>query len=258
MLYCTEMGSPQGDPILFLHAGSFSGTMWHQIAGGLPEMRCLLPDLPGHGYSRNIELQTLAHAADTVAALLFEKPRHRPVHLVGLSFGGYVGLILMARHPQLISRAMLSGIHLGAIPNPRMMQCFAGAISPLIRLKWFRKRMAASLGVTTPEIYDRADGAANLSPRTLRRLLNLVSVFDVQDLLAEINVPTLMIAGEKEHPTILQSLSDFQHLMPQCTARTVPELGHAWCNQDPRLFTETVLAWVNRSPLPSQLTAVAR
>lgn len=253
MLYSLEFGPAGGDPVMFLHAGSYSGTMWREIAKNLPGMRCLLPDLPGHGLSRNIKLRSLEQAADALAALIVDKYDSGPVHLVGLSFGGYVGLVLMARHPRLVRRSMLSGIHLGSIPSPRMMNLMAALMSPLIRLSWFRREMAEHLGVTDPEIYNRADGSANLSPRTFRAVLRLVSVFNVHELLPKINVPTLMIAGENEHSTIVESLYDFQRLMPDCTARIVPEMGHAWCNQDPCLFTQTVAAWLHRSTLPRRL-----
>lgn len=90
----------------------------------------------------------------------------------------------------------------------------------------------------------------------MRAVLRLVSVFDVHDLLADIHVPTLMIAGGEEHSTIVNSLSDFQRLMPDCTARTVPDMGHAWCNQDPDLFAQTIQAWVNRTSLSPRLDCV--
>ncbi|MEJ6394253.1 alpha/beta fold hydrolase [Gymnodinialimonas sp. 2305UL16-5] len=256
MLHLTELGNENGAPVLFLHAGSYSGTMWRDIAARLPDLCCILPDLPGHGYSREIKLTTLEEAADAVAALIIDRYPGGPVHLVGLSFGAYVGLILMARHPQLIQRAMLSGLHLGALPQRRLMTLFAAVISPLIRLHVVRRKLAEPLGITDRSIYDRADGAANLTPRTLRSVFRLVSVFDVYDLLPTIPVPTLVIAGEREHSTITYSLNDFQRLMPNCAARIVPGLGHAWCREDPDLFAETVAAWQRGAPPPSDLAPI--
>lgn len=256
MIYHTETGTADGDPVLFLHAGSYSGTMWHDCTRRLTGLRCILPDLPGHGYSREIDLLCLEQAADAVATLITEAYDARPVSIVGLSFGGYVGLMLMARHPQLVQRAMLSGIQLGSIPNAPIMNLFAGLISPLVRLHSFRRKMAAPLGVADPLIYDRTDGKANLTPRTLRKVVVLASVFDVHEVLPTIHVPTLMIAGANEHSTIVNSLAKYQRLMPDCTARTVPDMGHAWCNQDPDLFAQTVQAWEARAPLPPRLASV--
>lgn len=257
MLYYIESGPKQANPILFLHAGSYSGTMWGHIAERLPQMRCIMLDLPGHGQSRDINLHSLEQAADAVAALILEKFKGGPVNIVGLSFGSYVGVMLVARHPWLVTSAMLSGIQLGSIPNATAMNLFAGLISPLISFHWFRRKMALPLGVTDPEIYERADGQSNVSPRTLRTVLRLASVFDIEYLLPSIDVPTLMIAGKNEHSSILDSLSIFQLLMPDCIARTVPEMGHAWCNEDPDLFAQTVQAWVNGAKLPAYLTDVA-
>ncbi|MEO0931824.1 MAG: alpha/beta hydrolase [Pseudomonadota bacterium] len=254
-LYCTSAGAAQGEPVLFLHASSFSGTMWREITNRLPEFRCILPDLPGHGRSRHKDLVSLAQAADCIAERIVNAHGGRPVNIVGLSFGGYVGLMLIARHPELVKRAMLSGIHIGAIPNPRVMNLIAALMSPLIAVPWIRQRMAASMGVTDPRMLHRADGTANVTARTFRRIINLVSVFDVHNLLPQIVVPTLLIAGEDEHITILRSLHDYQRLMPHCVARTVPAMGHAWCNQDPDLFAEIVTAWVKGRSLPEKLMA---
>lgn len=250
MLYCTQTGPVGGEPVLFLHAGGYSGTMWHDIAGRLTQMRCILADLPGHGQSRSIALTSLAQAADGIADIIVEKYDRTPVTIIGLSFGGYVGLFLMARHPRLVRRAMLSGIHLGSVPNPLMIKLMSALMSPFIRLPWFRRKMAAALGVTDPQIYGRSDGTANVSPRTFRQVMNLVSVFNVYDVLLEIDVPTLLVAGANEHQAILRSLVAYQRLMPVCTARTVPQMGHAWCNQDPALFARTVTSWVSGAPLP--------
>ncbi|UWR47025.1 alpha/beta fold hydrolase [Phaeobacter inhibens] len=256
MLYYTTTGDAPGPPLLFLHAGNYSGPMWHDIAARLTGMRCIFVDLPGHGYSREIQLTSLEQAADAVAMVIERGFESGPVNLVGLSFGGYVGLTLMIRHPHLIRRAMISGIHLGSIPNARAMNAFATVMSPLIQLRWVRRRLAEPLGITDPAIINRTDGRPNLTPRTMRAVLRLVSVFDVHDALPSISVPTLVIAGGNEHATIVNSLDDFQDAMQNCTARTVPGMGHAWCNEDPRLFAQTAQAWCDEEPLPSQLDFV--
>ena len=252
-LYYTIAGAADGEPVLLLHAGSYSGTMWREITNRLPEFRCILPDLPGHGRSRHENLVSLAQAADCIAERIVNAHGGRPVNIVGLSFGGYVGLMFIARHPDLVKRAMLSGIHIGTIPTPRMMNLMAALMSPLIAVPWIHQRMAASMGVTDPTVVHRSDGTANVSARTFRRVLGLVSDFDVYHLLPEIVVPTLLIAGEKEHITILRSLHDYQRLMPHCVARTVPAMGHARCNQDPDLFAKTLTAWVKGRSLPEEL-----
>lgn len=256
MLYYTTSGDSSDQPLVFLHAGNYSGTMWHEIASRLTSLQCIFVDLPGHGYSSDIELTSLEQAADAVAAVIERGFDGGPVNLVGLSFGGYVGMMLMIRHPHLVRRAMISGIHLGSIPNARAMNAFAALMSPLIRLRWMRRKLAEPLGITDPAIINRTDGQPNLTPRTMRAILRLVSVFDVHTSLPSIQVSTLMIAGGEEHATIVESLAAFKDAMPDCTARTVPGLGHAWCNEDPELFTQTVQAWSDTNTLPLRLMIV--
>lgn len=256
VLHYTTSGHRSDQPLLFLHAGTYSGTMWRDIAARLSGCHCIFVDLPGHGYSRGVDLVSLDQAADAVATVIKQDFGGTPVTLVGLSFGGYVGMTLMARHPRLVRRAMLSGIHMGAIPNARAMNVFAGLMSPLIRFRWVRRKLAAPLGITDASVIDRPDGRANLTPHTLRTVLRLVSDFDVQGGLSAIQMPSLMLAGGREHATILDSLRVFQEGMPNCTARTVPELGHAWCNQDPQLFAQTLDAWCAGHALPGRLAVL--
>lgn len=250
MLYCSEAGGPEGNPVFFLHGGSFTGRSWHAIADRLVEMHCLLPDLPGHGESQHHTLASLEQAADDLAALIIEKCGDRKVDIVGLSLGGYVGFMMMARHPNVVGRAMLSGIQIGSIPKPRAMILMMNVMSPLFALKWFRQKMAKSMGITDMNLVNRNDGSANVSPATLRTIGRLAAKFEVQGLLETIDIPTLIIAGGREHPSILNSLQVYQTGMPNCTARIAPDMGHGWCIEDPDLFAETVRAWMTEAPLP--------
>lgn len=256
MLYCSEAGDPAGNPVMFLHPGSFTGRLWRPIAEKLDDTRSLLPDLPGHGESHHHALVSLEQAADDIAALIVEKCGDRAVDIVGLSLGGYVGFILMARHPHLVRRTMLSGIQIGSIPNPRAMIVMMTLMSPLFTLKWFRQKMAKSMGITDMRLVSRDNGSSNVSPATLRTIGRLAVNFQVQEVLATIDSPTLLIAGGREHPSILNSLPVYQSGMPNCTARIAPDLGHGWGIEDPGLFVETVHSWMKEAVLPTRLVKV--
>jgi hypothetical protein len=156
----------------------------------------------------------------------------------------------MERHPSKVRRAMLGGVQLGPIPFARAMALVAGALSPLVRIRAVRRRMAPPLGVTAPTTYDRDDDSANREPRPLRRVLALGSDFGGDLDLSGITASVLMVAGGTEHRVILPSLDAFACRVPDCVARTVPGLGHAWCNDAPSLFARTVSPWLDGAKLP--------
>lgn len=256
MLYATQTGAEDQKPVVFIHAGGFSGTMWHEIAGLLPDKNCVLPDLPGHGGSRHVPFDSIEGCADHLAGFIKQQSFDGPVDIVGLSLGSYVGLQLMARHPHLVRSAMLSGFHVCGMPNPRLMKLIGFLTAPLMHLSWMRRKNAQALGLKDDSLTSDDQGNPLADVATVRRLLNQAVDFNAQEILSTIDIPTLAIAGGKEHKTILHSLTVLQDRMPNCVSYIAPDLGHAWCAEHPELFAETVQSWASSQALPDQLESV--
>lgn len=256
MLFATQTGTPGQNPVVFIHAGGFSGGMWREIAGLLPEHNCILPDLPGHGNSGHVVFRSIEQSASELAGFIEQQGFGRPIDIVGLSFGSYVGLLLMAHHPHLVKRAMLSGFHVGGMENRRLMKLTGYLAAPLMQLSWMRRKNAQAMGLQDDGLMVDENGNPHANVQTVRRLLNEAVDFDGRKLLSGINTPTLAIAGSEEHKTILSSLSQLQDHMPDCISRIVPEMGHAWCAKAPDLFAETVRNWTSSRPLPDRLEVV--
>lgn len=256
MLFATQTEAASDDTIVFIHAGGFSGSMWREIASRLPGRNCILPDLPGHGHSRHVPFTSIEHCADEMGRFIEQQNFGRPVDIVGLSLGSYVGLLLAARHPQLVKSAMLSGFHVCGMPNPSLMKLIGYLTAPLMQLGWLRRKNAQAMGLKDPTLASDEHGNPLADLRTVRRLLNEAVDFNAEGLLGVVATPTLAIAGGREHKAILASLSVLQDRMPNCSARSVPDLGHAWCAQDPELFAATVRSWTSSQPLPDRLEPV--
>lgn len=255
-LHYEKRGNVNGPPVVWLHGGSFTGRMWLEIADILPEFHNIIPDLPGHGKSRERPLLSLEQVADDVAHLIKELFGDQPVDLVGLSFGGYISLVLLIRHPALIRRAMISGVHAGNMPHPKLMVLAMTISSPLMKFQWFRKKMVKMMGLDDYSLASDEKGRANANPKTMRKVGKLAIEFDAREQISSIATPALIVAGAKEHDSICNDLVLFQSEMQNCRAMTVPEMGHGWCGEDPKLFAETVRAWLNDEPLPEKLLSV--
>lgn len=255
-LHYATRGDTDGSPIVFLHGGSFTGRMWLEIADMLPEFHSIVPDLPGHGNSADRPLVSLEQAADDVADLIKTLFDGRPVNLVGLSMGGYVSLQMLIRHPDLTDRAMISGVHAGAMPHPKLMILATTISSPLMKFQWVRKKMINMMGIDDHSLASEENGRPNATPKTMRSVGRLVVEFDVREQIASIATPTLLLAGAKEHTAIVDDLPLFRRDMQNCRTMQAPEMGHGWCGEDPQLFAETVRAWLNEEPLPERLLPV--
>lgn len=256
MLHCDECGPANAARVLFLHPGGYTSKIWQQTAEDLPEMRCLMVDLPGHSESQHVPLTTLEQASDAVADLLTHRYEGDPVHVVGVSFGAYVGLMLGLRYPELVESVMLSGIQLGQIPKSGLLNAFAAVMSPLMRLTWFRRKSAMAFGISDPAIYSHPNGSPVVSPKTFRTIMRLASNFDIADDLPDVAVRVLVTAGSKEHPLILRSLPKFQALIPECRAATATGGGHGWCLQHSKLFAATLRKWIADGEINNDLSLV--
>jgi pimeloyl-ACP methyl ester carboxylesterase len=107
------------ESLLFLHGGNVAGWMWCDLAASLPENHTLIPDLPGFGASNRELWTTVAEVADSAAAIIRERAHDGGAHVVGLSLGAVVGTVLVARHPDLVRSAMLSGAPLRPVGGLR-------------------------------------------------------------------------------------------------------------------------------------------
>jgi len=249
----TNVGHPT---LVLLHPAGFDGRMWQQATELLPDFNCVCIDLPGHGRSKAHPMTDFDEASDAVAEVV-EKLGTSPVHITGISMGSYIGFHLMMRHPALVQSAILSGFQCDPIPAPALMRAMMHVSSWMINSRRTREKMARSMGVANVGLISRK-GRPNTSAATMRKVGRLALEFDVLEAMGRISAPTLVLAGEKEHPAIKASLPVFQSRMPKCKARTIPNLGHGWIAQSPELFAETVRAWIFDLTLPEELEKVGK
>src|SRR5215510_13081541 len=237
-LWYDETGA-SGETIVFGHGLAFSGAMFEaQVAALRDRYRCVTFDLRGHGQS---ELTPDGYDMDTLAedaAALIERLGSGPVHLVGLSIGGFTGLRIALRKPWLLrtltligSRAMdgsetalafkavpfiartfgmrfLSGTLMKSMFSPAFLQDPARA--PL-REKWRQHFLAdSSLGVS-------------------RAARGVIAQRSVGPELGGLRLPVLMIRGEVDKVAPQEGAQRTINAIPGGRMVTIPGAGHA-CN----------------------------
>ncbi len=252
-----HVAGPAGAPtILFLHAAGTSGWMWEPIVERLGSFGCLVPDLPGHGQSADVAWHSVDDTADGLADLI---SRHAPggrAHVVGLSLGAYLALRLLARHPALVERAVLSGVNVLPFPRPGLMRLMGYMMVPLMKRDVVLRAQARALRI--PE--DRLDGyrsaARAMSLRAFLRIGNELMDFRADADLGHAASPTLVLAGEREHGLIRQSIPELVKALPKAQGCLVPGVGHGWSGEAPELFARTVEAWVSGEALPAELRSL--
>jgi pimeloyl-ACP methyl ester carboxylesterase len=110
--------SGAGTPVVLLHSSGLSGRQWRRLAATLAGrgFRALAADLTGHGASEAWpEPQPFSFRGD-VDALVALLEAHGPAHVVGHSYGGFVGLVAAVVAPRSVrSMALFDPVAFGAL-----------------------------------------------------------------------------------------------------------------------------------------------
>ena len=243
--------------IVFLHGLGVSSWMWKdQIAALSNDYHCLAIDLPGNGDSYRMEWTSFKDASPLVAEVIRNQAHGGKAHLVGLSLGGYVALQVLADFPELALSALVSGVTAKPLGNGWLLRPLIKLMVPFMSADWMVRSTVKQLGLPPEASTLMRKDVKRLSPTTMQRSYDELFTFSLDDLLHG-QTPTrlLAVAGEKESPTILNSLNDFLTLQPtsnRVVARA-PNAHHGWSGEFPDLFTAMLRAWVEEKPLPTAL-----
>ena len=188
-------------PLLFLHGVGGGHHAWeHQLPyfGGLGYPSHAW-DQPGYGHSPIVEPYDLEQVCASLARLIQELS-NEPLVLIGHSMGGLVAQEAYVRYPQLIKALALcftSPAFAGG--NSEFTKKFIAArIDPLDQGKTMAD-IAAKLIPTMGSNSKLAEQImAGVPPDTYRKAVHLLTTFDRRKELADIKVPTLLIAGSDD------------------------------------------------------------
>lgn len=251
-LYVEETGTPGAPTILFVHGVGASGWMWWQQTPAFTDFHCLNVDLPGHGKSSHIPWMSFADTAQQVAEVIKARATNGKAHVVGLSLGGHVALLLLEHHTALVERAIVSGVTAEPMANPHLLRPQIWLMG-IMKQRWVASRQAKALGLP-PEIQSAfVENLSLMTMKTYRTVMEEALYYRVSSGLQQVKVPTLMTAGSTESDGILKAVGVISHMMPNAQGRLAEGGKHGWNVQLPALFNAMVRAWIEETPLPDRL-----
>ncbi len=256
-LHVQQAGSPDAPSIVFLHGAGVSSWMWgEQVAALQATYHCITIDLPANGESYQQEWVSFADTADQVAAIIRQTATNGKAHVVGLSLGGFTGLHLLHRHPDVVESLIVSGVSAKPFGNTGLWRLYLGVMSRVMKWDVFINLQAKMLGIPPDEaeLYRRDNKRMPIS--AFHRIYGEVLNFTLPDFTSHPQIRLLAVAGESENAIIKESLTMFVKQRPQTAAALVPKAHHAWNAEHPQLFTDMVAAWVANKPLPAELQLV--
>lgn len=254
-LHVDESGPRDAETIVFLHGGNVSGWMWGPQRDELTDFHHLVPDMPGFGLSNQVPWRSMAETADRIAAVIRERAHDGRAHVVGLSLGGLVGALLVARHPSAVRSAVLSGAPLRGL-GP-FMSWLARVQLKLWQSAAYWSTMGRGYHLDPEALKAFVEGGVGINPRSARRMVEQTNA----GMLGEIDgfdgnpVRILGLAGGAESRTVTGALRYFLRA-PNAVVRLAPGMHHVWNVENPELFTETVRAWIVEGRAHEELEAV--
>jgi pimeloyl-ACP methyl ester carboxylesterase len=213
-LYAHETGTPGEPSIVFLHGVGTSGWMWEKQMAALADFHCLNVDLPGHGKSNREAWVSLANTAHQIAMLIQARATNGRAHVVGLSLGGYIALVLLEYHADMLDSVVMSGVTAAPMPNRALLPVQLSLMSVVLKRRWFVKMQARSWHLTPDMQSAFTDNLLAMSMQAYRRIWEEAARFRVPPSLHHVTTRTLITAGSRESKIITQAVGTIANLMP--------------------------------------------
>lgn len=237
-----------GETILFSHGLLWSCRMFDpQVEVLRDSYRCVAYDHRGQGLSEVPDVRSIG--IDTCyedAVALIEKLELGPVHFVGLSMGGYVGLRIAIRRPDLLRSLVL--METDAQPeDPRKVRSYR---MMNLAARWMGLRFVADrvMPIMFGQTFlndpareaDRAEWKGRLlqNKRSIHRAVRgVVERAGVADQLDGITVPTLIVVGEEDVATPPERAEALHAGIAGSRLVRIPGAGHTSTVEAPEAVT---------------------
>jgi pimeloyl-ACP methyl ester carboxylesterase len=223
-----------GPPIVFLHGGISDRREWRRQMDALAdEFTVVAWDAPGNGRSDDPPASfRMPDYADALAGFVDALGLERP-HVVGLSFGGTLALELYRRHPDVPRSLVLIGAYAGwagSLPADVVAERLAGVERDLAQSVETLARTWLPTLLTEdapPELTDELLGImADLHPAGALTMARAMAEADLRDVLPRVDVPTLLLYGERDVRSPLPVAEALAAQIPGAELVVVPGAGH--------------------------------
>jgi pimeloyl-ACP methyl ester carboxylesterase len=254
-LYYEEAGT--GEPVIFVHEFAGDYRSWEpQMRYFSRRYRCVTYNARGYPPSDvpvNPDQYSQALAYQDIAAVM-DHLKIDKAHIVGLSMGGFASLHFGLNLPERALSLVVAGCGYGAERDQREQfrretqatadliessgaEAFAGTYAEGPTRVQFQNKDPRGWREFRDQLAEHSlTGAAN-TMRGVQR--NRPSLFDLEDQMKELTVPTLVMTGDEDEPCLVPNL--FMKRTIRSSALVVlPNAGHTINIEEPDMFNRSV------------------
>lgn len=251
-LYTRIIG--EGKPCVLLHGTFVDGLFWEEQINALSqEFKVIVPDLRGHGLSdKPLEGYSSEVMAMDVRNLL-TKLNIKRVYLVGHSMGSRIALQFVLDYPKLVEKLVLASSGAGLIPPrknifPKHIQKEIGFGTPHFDLRKFNYyEILFSFANPIPEQVNKIVEQIHNTPTWLKKSMAKNAPKDYRAKLPQIQVPTLVMIGEKDTICSVEEATEIVKLISKAQLEIIPDSGHCLPIEKPNEFNTKVISFLKNN-----------
>ena len=262
-LHLESAGPVGARSLVMLHGWGMHSGLWLPFLPRLVERyRVHRLDLPGHGYSRTMEvpasLPSIVEAVDLATA---DAGVTGPLIVIGWSLGGQIALECARLHAERVGAMVLISTTPSFVQRPGWPHAMAEAtlrqfgdelrvayrptLQRFVTLQVQGSEHARSaLAALRSELFARGEP----SPRELNASLELLAGTDLRAEVEAITQPALVIAGDRDALTPVAAAQWLATALPRATLAIVPGAAHAPFLSHPERVAAAIDAFVDAHP----------
>jgi 2-succinyl-6-hydroxy-2,4-cyclohexadiene-1-carboxylate synthase len=242
--------------VVLVHGFTQTGRSWARVEGRLrrlrPDLEIVTPDLAGHG--RHADVATDLWGAAAMIGDLAGSATY-----VGYSLGGRVVLHLALARPEVVTSMALVGATPGIVDDDERSRRVAADLALADRIEaigvdafvdeWLAQPIFATLDPSHADRAGRSGQSASGLAASLRQC-GAGAQSPLWDRLAEITVPTLVVAGDLD-TKFTEIGRAMAGAMPDATFTGIADAGHSVPLEQPDRLAEVLAGWLGQPPSAS-------
>ncbi|HEY8338142.1 MAG TPA: alpha/beta hydrolase [Tardiphaga sp.] len=243
-------------PLVFLHGIGGAGRGWRsQLEAFGDRYHAIGWDMPGYGGSAPLSTAaSMPLLADALHDFLQQLGASKPV-LVGHSIGGMIVQQFLATYPDLAGAVVLAQTTsaFGSSDGEWQKNFLDARLGPLDRgetMVSMAPKLVQGLVGDEPDpagIALARDCMASVKPETYRSSMKAMIGFDLRKNLADIKVPTLLLAGSKDNNAPAKTMAKMAGTVKGSTYVELEGVGHLASFERPREFNEVLADFLSTS-----------
>jgi pimeloyl-ACP methyl ester carboxylesterase len=226
-----DEGNKDQPPVILIHGAGSSHTIWPAEIRRMAGQRVMAVDLPGHGRTGGVGMQSIRAYAGHMVEFLADLGLYQAV-FVGHSMGGAVALELAVNHPAHVAGLGLiaAGAYLGV--DPVFLENLSNPVTAPSALTWLRQRAFGRQA--TPVLIERfINSIKETRTSVLYGDWRACAEFDLREQISRAEAPAWIIAGSEDQLIPIAYAHFLAGRLPASRLQIIPGAGHMALLEEP-------------------------